>query len=141
MTRGLVDEDEDAEATPTDRSYWEHAKGTKETVSMADQALEIVRGFDPSLELKYNKFYIGLARNGQPNNFVLFRPKKGHMILELKLNQSEEIDAKINNQGLDTLEYDKRWRAYRIRLGKGDIKKHIEGLRELMQLAFEYRNG
>ena len=87
MTRGLVDEDEDAEATPTDRSYWEQAKGTKETVSMADQALEIVRGFDPSLELKYNKFYIGLAHNGQPNNFVLFRPKKGHMILELKLNR------------------------------------------------------
>ena len=68
LTQGMVDEDEDedAEAAPTDRAYWEQKVGTKETVAMADQALEIARTFDPSLELKYNKFYIGLARNGQP---------------------------------------------------------------------------
>jgi hypothetical protein len=103
MTRGLVDEDEDAEAVPTDRSYWEQTKSTKEIVAIADQALEIIREFNPSLELKYNKFYIGLARNGQPNNFVTFRPKKGHLILELKLTQSEETDLKIDNSGMDAL--------------------------------------
>ena len=31
MTRGLVDEDEDAAAAPTDRAYWEE-RGTKATV-------------------------------------------------------------------------------------------------------------
>jgi hypothetical protein len=81
LTRGLVDEDEDAEATPTDRAFWEHQVGTKDTVALADQALEIAKLFDPSLELKYNKFYIGLSRNGQPYNFILFKPKKAHMIL------------------------------------------------------------
>ncbi|WP_376958035.1 hypothetical protein ABNQ39_13360 [Azospirillum sp. A26] len=141
LTRGLVDEDEDAEAVPTDRSYWEQIKGTKETVAMADNALEIVREFDPSLELKYNKFYIGLARNGQPNNFITFRPKKGHMTLEIKLKKSEEIDAKIDNAGLDKLEYDARWEKYRIRIGRGDVKKHSDVLKELVGLAFEYRNG
>jgi len=140
-SRGLVDEDEDAEAAPTDRAYWEQSKGTKETVAMADHALEIVRDFDPTLELKYNKFYIGLARNGQPFNFVTFRPKKVHMVLELKLKKSEEIDAIIDEAGLDTLEYNKGWSQYRLRLGKGDIKKHADALRELMKLAFEYRAG
>jgi len=82
MTRGLVDEDEDAEAAPTDRAYWENKKGTKETVSIADEVITIARSFDPNLELKYNKFYIGLARSGQPFNFVSFRLKKAHMILE-----------------------------------------------------------
>jgi hypothetical protein len=141
LTRGVVDEDEDAEAAPTDRNYWEQDKGTKDTVAMADQALELAQTFDPTLELKYNKFYIGLARNGQPFNFVTFRPKKAHMTLELKLKQSDEIDAKIDGAGLDTLEYNKRWGLYRIRLGKGEVKKHADARRELMGLAYEYRNS
>ncbi|TCT11249.1 hypothetical protein EDC22_1041 [Tepidamorphus gemmatus] len=93
------------------------------------------------MELKYNKFYIGLARNRQPYNFVTFRPKKGHMTLELKLKQSDEIDAKINGAGLDTLEYSKRWGLYRIRLGTGDVENHKDAIEELMRLAYDYRNG
>ena len=59
LSRGLVDEDEDAKAAPTDRAYWEK-RATKATVALADDLLDTVRQFDPSLELKYNKFYIGL---------------------------------------------------------------------------------
>lgn len=141
MSRGLVDEDEDAEAAPTDRAYWEHTKGTKETVAMVDQGLEIVREFDPTLELKYNKFYIGLARNGQPFNFVTFKPKKKHVVLELKIKHSDEVDVMIDQSGLDTLEYNKRWSLYRLRLAKGDMKMHAVTLRDLMKLAFDYRAG
>ena len=43
---------------------------------MADQLLAAVKEFDPNLGPKYNKFYIGLATNGEPTNFVIFRPKK-----------------------------------------------------------------
>lgn len=75
MSRGLVDEDEDAEATPTDRAYWERV-GSKATVQRVDQLLTIVQEIDPSLELKYNKFHIGLSKGGQAFNFVIFRPKK-----------------------------------------------------------------
>lgn len=140
LTRGLVDEDEDAEATPTDRAYWER-RGSKETLAMADQLAEIVREFDATLELKYNKFYIGLARDGQPNNFATFRPRRNHLIFEAKLPQSDELDAKIDVAGLDTLEYNKRWGIYRIRLERGAVKKHAETLKELLGMAFTYRNG
>ena len=75
LSRGLVDEDEDAEAAPTDRAHWEK-KGTKSTVQLADQLLGIAREIDPSLDLKYNKFYIGLSKAGQPFNFAQFRPRK-----------------------------------------------------------------
>src|SRR3984893_1614099 len=34
MARGVIDEDEDAEAAPTDRAYWED-RGTKATVALA----------------------------------------------------------------------------------------------------------
>jgi hypothetical protein len=46
LSRGLVDEDEDAEAAPTDRAYWEK-KGTKATVQLADELLGIAHEIDP----------------------------------------------------------------------------------------------
>jgi hypothetical protein len=140
LSRGVVDEDEDAEATPTDRSYWEN-KGSKNTVSMADQLLTILKEFDPSLELKYNKFYIGLAKNGQADNFVSFRSRKNSIILDVKAPQSQEVDTKITEAGPETLEYNSQWRYYPIRLGKDDIKKHAELLKQLMRRAFDTRHG
>jgi len=140
MTRGLVDEDEDAEAAPTDRSYWEQ-KASKATVSLADDLLAIVKQFDPVLALKYNKFYIGLARDGQAYNFVTFRPRKGHMLLGLKLPESEDINQKIEKAGIDTLEYDKRWTTYRLQLSKADVSNKAEVLKDLMRLAHDHRSA
>ena len=54
MTFGLVDEDEEVQEA-TDRAYWEN-RGTKKTVAMADQLLELAKQLDPELDLKYNKF-------------------------------------------------------------------------------------
>lgn len=140
MSRGLVDEDEDAEAAPTDRAYWEK-RATKATVTIADDLLETVRQFDASLELKYNKFYIGLSRDGQPYNFVTFRPKKTNLNLDVKLPENDELDAKIEKAGIETLEYNKRWGNYRLRLTKDLVKSQAELLRELMQLAYERRSA
>jgi len=132
-TRGLIDEDEDAAAAPTDRVYWE-SKSTKATVAVADQLLDIVHEFDPSLALNYTKFYIGLAKEGRADNFVSFRPQKSGMILRVKLKQSDDIQNKIDAAGLDTLSYD-RFGNYRLRLTKDDLKKHADVLRDLIQLA------
>ena len=140
LTRGLVDEDEDAESTPTDRAYWED-RATKSTVSLADKMLEILQLFDPTLKLKYNKFYIGLERNGQPYNFVSFRPKKNFLTLELKVPQSEETDTKIDSAGLDALEYNKRWGLYRLRLTKEDIASKTDTLKDLTKMAFDRRTN
>jgi len=140
LSRGLVDEDEDAEAAPTDRSYWEK-RATSATVSLADKLLTVVRQFDPNLELKYNKFYIGLSREGQPYNFVTFRPIKNQIRLEIKLPETDELDAKIESAGLETLEYNKRNSAYRLRLTKNDVSSKEEVLRELMHTAYERRSA
>src|SRR5437773_5279587 len=95
LTLGLVDEDEEVQEV-TNRDYWEH-RGTKETVAMADQILD----YDPQIELKYNKFYIGLAKNDQPNNFVTLRPKKNNLRLEVRLPRTDELDTKLENSTLD----------------------------------------
>ena len=130
---GFVDEDEDVNEA-TDRHYWE-ARGSKSTVAMADDLLEILLQIDPALELKYNKFYIGLARQGQADNFVIFRPQKNSIRVEPRLKRNEEIEQKIEAAGLDVMDYENRWSRYRIRLGKGDPKKHTELLRELFTAA------
>lgn len=140
LSRGYIDEDEDAEAAPTDRAYWEK-RGTKATVALADQLLELLKEFDSTLELKFNKFYIGLSKEGQPYNFVSFRPKKSQLNLEIKLPQSNEIDEKIDAAGLETLEYNKRWGIYRLRLTKDDIKSKSGVLKELANLAYERRTS
>lgn len=138
LSRGLVDEDEDAEAAPTDRAYWER-RASKATVALADQMLELLRGFDATLNLKYNKFYIGLEKDGQPYNFVTFRPKKNQLNFEIKLPETDELDAKIDEADLDTLEYNKRWGLYRLRLTKDEIRSKADVLGELSKLAYERR--
>jgi hypothetical protein len=139
LSRGVVDEDEDAEAAPTDRTHWEK-RGTKATVQLADGLLDIAREIDPSLELKYNKFYIGFSKEGQPFNFAIFRPRKSTINCEIKLPRAEEIDAKIEQAGLEALEYSTRWGQYRFSLHKGDIIKSRELLKELMQTAYRNRS-
>lgn len=130
---GLVDEDEEVQAV-TDRTYWEE-RASKTTLAMADEMLGAVKTLDPALELKYNKFYIGLAKNGQPNNFVSFRPKKDWLRLEIRLDRSDEIQNQLDGSGLDVMDYDSRWGRYRIRLAKGDITKHHEFLMALLKRA------
>ncbi|MCY3757605.1 MAG: hypothetical protein OXG96_07780 [Acidobacteria bacterium] len=138
LSRGLIDEDEDAKAAPTDRAYWEK-RATKATVGLTDQMLEILRSFDPTLNLKYNKFYIGVEKDGQPYNFVTFRPKKNTLNFELKLSQTNPLNTKIDDAGLDTLEYNKKWGLYRLRLTTKDIKTKSEVLTELSKLAYDRR--
>jgi len=140
LSRGYIDEDEDAEAAPTDRAYWEK-RGSRETVGLADQLLMVLKELDPSLEFRYTKFYIGLSREGRPYNFVTFRPKKVQLDFELKLQQSDELDVKIEQAGIETLEYNKRWGLYRLRLTKDDIKLKGPVLKDLSRTAYEQRSS
>lgn len=140
LTRGLVDEDEDAEAAPADRSYWE-GKATRETVALADELLALTHTFDAELELKYTKFYIGLSRNGQPYHFATFRPRKNHLLLGLRLPESDELTARIDATGIETQPYERRDGAYRMRLSRKDIATHREELRSLLELAHQHKGS
>lgn len=135
---GLIEEDEEIQET-TDRDYW-LKRGTPETVKMADQMLALINGFKPGYELKYNKFYIGLAKDGQPNNFAIFRPKKNYMRLELKLPKADDIDQIIETNDLDEMGYDSRWGNYRIRLNKGEITQKQDTIVSLLQKAERFFN-
>nr|WP_320144509.1 hypothetical protein [uncultured Cohaesibacter sp.] len=139
--RGMVDEDEDAESAPTDRAYWEREKGTPKTLSLVDQLFEMIKEVDPAVELKYNKFYIGLSKLGRAYNFVQFRPKRQFLNFEPKIPKSEEIDAMLDEAGVDTLEYNTRWNHYRLRLTEKDINVHKDLIRGLIAMAHARRVG
>lgn len=134
MTLG-PDDDEDEVREATDRTYWEQ-RGSKKTVAMADELLELARSHDKALELKYNKFYIGLAKDSQPNNFVIFRPKRGFLRFEPRLESSSETQEFLESAGLDVMDYDSRWGRYRIRLQPGDVEKNKKTLTDVIGRAF-----
>lgn len=136
---GLVDEDEEVHEV-TDRTYWE-SRGSKATVAMADELLEILKPLSPQLELKYNKFYIGLAKDGQPNNFVIFRPQKNALRVEPRIQKTDSMESVVEAAGLDVMDYDSKWGRYRIRLQKGDVKKNAEVLRQLFEAAYRESGG
>ena len=132
---GLVDEDEEV-AEVADRNYW-IKKGTEKTVKLADNLLGLIKEFDSAFELKYNKFYIGLVKDGQPNNFAVFRPRKSGLNFEFKLPFTDQVQQMIDSSGLDDMGYLKKWQSYRLRLRKEDIKKHSEILRKFLEEAYD----
>ena len=134
MTLGLLEEEETREVT--DRNYWETVRGTKKTVAIADELLNMISEFVPGYELKYNKFYIGLAKDEQPDNFAIFRARKSSLNMELRLKQSDEIEKMLEEAGLDLMNYDKKWGRYRIKLSKQEVNKHKELITRLLKMAY-----
>lgn len=132
--QGLDEEDEIQEAT--DRAYWEKQSSTY-ILARVDEVCKLIQNFAPGYELKYNKSYVGLAKDGQPLNFVIFRPRKTTVIVEIKLPQSKEIDERIESLGWDTMVYAKRYGNYRLRLTKEDLEKNKDYLMNLIQSAWE----
>lgn len=139
FSQGLVEEDEEV-AEVTDRNYWETQRGTDATVKLADELLSLVKSFETRLELKYNKHYIGLSAGGVAMNFVICRPQKAAMTLDIKLPRTEESTALIENAGVDLTRYDSR-SGYCLRLKGDDMKKHREVLSELLRRAHAQYNA
>ena len=132
---GLVDEDEEV-AEITDRDYW-LKRGSPKTVSMADKLLSFVIEFDPTAELNYNKFYVGLKIDGRAKNYVIIRPKKDFLGLSIKIPETEENDSLINSAELITHEYDRRWGAYRLKIKESDLKEKADTIKKLLLDAKE----
>lgn len=139
LTLGLTEEDEEVYEA-TDRLYWEK-KANKGTVEMVDELLALLHTFEPKIGLKYNKFYIGLTTDAQANNFVLFKPKKGFVRAEMRLTYDKELEEKIENAGLDLMNYNIMSGRYKIRLTNNDVQKHRDLLIELLKLSYQQFNG
>lgn len=132
--------EEDSLSEPTDRAYWEK-RATKETLKLTEQFLKNLSDSTSEYNLKYNKHYIGLEKNNIANNFISFIPRKNLVILNIKLEKTDEIDELIENSDLDTLAYDKQWKQYRLRLKENDLNSSMDIIQKLvMQAKSDYRS-
>ncbi|NDA81350.1 MAG: hypothetical protein EBX92_09625 [Actinobacteria bacterium] len=138
--QSLGTEEDDSPALTTDRPYWE-SKSSKQMLLVLDGLVDIAREIDQRLVARYNKFYIGLGIDGIANNFVSFRPRKKHVVLQIKIPESETTDSVLENTTLQLLDYDKRWRYYRIQLTQADVDNNRSLLLDLMRQAYVQRNG
>jgi hypothetical protein len=134
---------EDIEIVPPDdhstREYWE-SKGSVETVKLADKILKIINEIEPNFSIQYNKHYIGLRKNGIAFNFAVMYAKKSFLRLDFRLDKNEEIEALINDTGLDVLEYNYRTSMYKIRLTDNEITGKEDVIKTLLEKSYEYFN-
>jgi hypothetical protein len=141
VTYGLVDEDEPT-AEPTDRAFWETKRGSKKTIAAVDELFKLVVEVEPNAILRYNKHYIGIHVDGTPLNFVTFVPRKGHLIMTIKLPKTAETDAAFDEAGFEMLSYETGFRQYRIRVDAALDSKQRGALFEIVKQAREtFRSG
>lgn len=126
-------EEDDEPGQETNRDYW-LSRGS-EAVRLADLLLVRINDIAPGMSLKYNKHYIGLQRDGIADNFVTFRPRRRHLVAEFKIDLSDELDARLEDEGIEMLNYDQRWRRYRFQLTEADLETHRALLGELLLMA------
>lgn len=137
INRGQADDYADAKAAPADRGYWE-GRATKNMVALADQILNFLHVIDPELELNYNKPYIGLQKSGKSCNFVTLVPQKKSFIFRVYIPQSDELDAIIDESGLEKTDNSDE-KHYALRLTHNEIKSKSEVLENLSKRAYERR--
>ena len=127
--------DEEDKPEPADRSHWAK-RSTPEVMKVVDQIHKLVEQQDPGVELKYNKHYIGLVKNGSVNNYVSIVPRKKKVNVHFRIRRLDEITDMIDNAGIGTLPYDKVFNNYRIVIPHGTaVDDHRQLLSALIKVA------
>lgn len=137
---GIDDEDEDSTQITTDRNFWEN-KGTKNTVEIADECVEILKEIVPSIEPNYVKNYIGLKENGRVNNFFLCRAKKKYLLAEVKIADHETWKKRLEEADIELVQSTRLLRLIRFRITKPEVKQHHDLLKEFFEAAYKEQQG
>jgi hypothetical protein len=137
---GWEDDNTSAKAV-TDRPYWEK-RATPSTLQFTDEFFSFVKDVvsESTLELKYNKHYIGMAHNGVADNFMSFKPRKQEVLVEFRIPHDEELTARME-ENLDFVSYKPRWRRYIIRFTERSFRENQAFIKELVQLARKMPSG
>jgi len=131
----LGTEEEDSAGAITDRAYWE-SKASSASLRLVDKVIELAREKDASLAPKYNKYYIGLARNGIADNFISLRPRQKWIIFQPKVASNPELTQRLEDAGLEVMAYDRRFKFYKIRLDEKELAENINLIREIISMAY-----
>lgn len=131
-----IREDEGEIIVKVDRTYWEN-KGSPESVKLADECLNIIKEFDPEYRPNYTKSYIGLIKQGRPNNFVVFSAKKNFLRAEARVNDMDSCKNKLEEKDVEIISLDKRSGRIKFRITKADIDSSRETLKQIFETAYK----
>ena len=57
------------------------------------------------------------------------------MALEARIDRTEELDTRLEEAGIPTLVYDRRWKKCRLQLVPADIKTHRVLIVDIIRMA------
>ena len=127
-------EEDDDVSEITDRNYWEN-RSTSVTMKVVDKIFADMEDYLEGYQLKYNKFYIGLAKNGVSKNFMFFKPKKAFLYLFIRCQENAEITNRLEQTDLE-VNYNTRENAYELRFDKyPTFEKNKDLIIELLKAA------
>jgi len=81
---------EDIVVETVNREYWEE-KANKKMLKLVDTIISHLDEVKDEYNLKYNKHYIGIEKNGMANNFVNFKPRKNSVIVHIKIGEVRRV--------------------------------------------------
>lgn len=109
------------------REYWVE-RACEANVAIADQLLGIINSFAPGYELKYNKVYIGLQKDGKIANFMSFTPQKKELAIRIDVKPTVEFDSILSEK---FGEYKKDDNGYSLKIDTEDTEKKGGFLKKL----------
>ena len=119
MRLGTDDEEEDE---AVDRASWEQ-RYPSEVLSILDDVASMIKEVAPGTVPKYNKRHIGLAApGGSARNFVVFQPRKKHLLISFRMAQDDVLSSQLDDSELDYMGYDSKRGRYQVRVVLSDLK-------------------
>lgn len=139
MDRISLGTDEEENFEIADRNYWEN-KSTTKILKTIDNIFDSLSQYVSGYELKYNKFYIGLSKDGIAKNFIEFKPKKNWLYFIFKGDEDTNKIEELEKAGLE-VSYIPRWKEYDVRINNfEEFKKHQELLKKMVESSMQYFN-
>ena len=132
IARGTEDEDAGSE---TDRDWWRQ-NSSDESMNVSDDLFKRIQEIVPGAKPKYNQQYIGVTIDGKVRNVVSITPrKKGHVLANFKIAQSQEMDDWFSDIELSTLPPLSDLERYRVRIRAIDLENRSKEIDELIRRA------
>jgi len=132
-------EDDDEDETLVDKSYWEK-RASKESTEMASEICKLINEIENSYVIQYNKCSVLIAKNGTPNRFIKMYPKKTFLRIDFVLEKNEDNDNFIEENEIESLDYNIRRGKYKIRISNKDFLNKKTAIKTLLEKSYEEYN-
>lgn len=121
--------DDEKSNVVVDQKSW---AGYEAGVQVAEYIVGLARGLGLDAALTWKRYYLGILSGGVPMNYMWFHPRKQYCIVSFSIEKNDEADALVQSLGVEVMEYEDRYTAYRVRMTIDDAKRTEPIIRQLI---------